>query len=202
MPTINLIHEQREAYRRRVKASRAWFLAFLGTTAATGGITAFLLIASMALTGEANRLQAQAEELEPLRQQIAKNEDEFGKLRPRLATLNEARTETEKWTRILEHMSYVIPTNTWLTGVRSTPNSEEDAPIEFALTGMSNEQQTVGEFMLRLQALADLTNIRLRYSEEKKTQFGDGLEFQIVCDVPVPTSKSSSKESKNEDKRS
>ncbi|GIV01360.1 MAG: hypothetical protein KatS3mg015_0190 [Fimbriimonadales bacterium] len=202
MPTINLIHEQREAYRRKLKASRAWFLAFLGTTAVTGGATAFLLIGSMALTGEANRLQAKAQALEPIRQEIAKNEEAFAKLRPRLATLNEARTETEKWGRILEHMSYVMPTNTWLTGVRSTPNTEEDAPIEVSLTGMSNEQETVGEFMLRLQALTDLTNIRLRYSEEKKTQFGDGLEFQIVCDVPTASAKSSSKEANDESKRS
>lgn len=200
MPTINLIHDQRKAYRQRLKTSRMWFVAFLGAAVSTGGLTAMLLFGSIALTGEAKNLQSQAEKLKPYRKLIEQSEREFSQLSPRLTTLTTARTDTERWTRILEHMSYVMPTNTWLTGVRSVPNSDEEAPVEVALTGMSGQQESVGEFMLRLQTLSDIANVRLRYTEEKKTQFGEGLEFQIVCDVP--TSSERNKETKNDSTRS
>lgn len=200
MPTINLIHEQRKAYRQRLKASRLWFMAFLGAAVSTGGLTAMLLIGSISLSGEAKSLQAKTEELKPYREAIEQSEKALTELSPRLTTLTTARTDTERWTRILEHMSYVMPTNTWLTGVRSVASNEESAPVEVSLTGMSGQQESVGEFMLRLQSLKDIANVRLRYTEEKKTQFGEGLEFQIVCDVP--TSTDSKEETKNDSTRS
>lgn len=200
MPTINLIHEQRKAYRQRLKASRLWFMAFLGAAVSTGGLTAMLLIGSTSLSGEAKSLQAKTEELTPYREAIEQSEKALTELSPRLTTLTTARTDTERWTRILEHMSYVMPTNTWLTGVRSVASNEESAPVEVSLTGMSGQQESVGEFMLRLQSLKDIANVRLRYTEEKKTQFGEGLEFQIVCDVP--TSTDSKQETKNDSTRS
>jgi Tfp pilus assembly protein PilN len=200
MPTINLIHDQRRAYRQRLKASRLWFTALLGAAISTGGLTAMLLIGSISLNGEAKSLQAKAEELKPYREAIEQSEQALTQLSPRLTTLTSARTDTERWTRILEHMSYVMPTNTWLTGVRSVASNEENAPVEVSLTGMSGQQESVGELMLRLQSLSDIANVRLRYTEEKKTQFGEGLEFQIVCDVP--TSSDSNKETKNDSTRS
>lgn len=200
MPTINLIHEQRKAFRQRLKASRLWFVAFLGAAISTGGLATLLLIGSMTLSSEAKDLQAKTEALKPYRETIEQSEKAFSQLSPRLTTLTTARTDTERWTRILEHMSYTIPTNTWLTGVRSVPGSDEAAPVEVALTGMSGQQETVGEFMLRLQSLSDIANVRLRYTEEKKTQYGEGLEFQIVCDVP--TSNENNKETKNDSTRS
>jgi len=200
MPTINLIHDQRRAFRQRLKASRLWFLAFLGAAISTAGMTAMLLIGSITLRGEARDLEVKSEALKPYRELIEQSDKAFSQLRPRLTTLTTARTDTERWTRILQAMSYVMPTNTWLTGVRSVPNSDESAPVEVALTGMSGQQESVGEFMLRLQSLGDISNVRLRYTEEKKTQYGEGLEFQIVCNVP--TSKESSKETKNDSTRS
>lgn len=200
MPTINLIHDQRKAFRQRLKASRMWFVAFLGAAVSTVGLTSMLLIGNIALGGEAKSLQAKTEELKPFRETIKRSEEQFRELSPRLTTLTTARTDTERWTRILEHMSYTIPTNTWLTGVRSVVGSDDTAPVEVALTGMSGQQESVGEFMLRLQSLSDIANVRLRYTEEKKTQFGEGLEFQIVCEVP--TSTESNKETKNDSTRS
>lgn len=183
MPLINLIAEQRQWKRNRFVKARTWFIIF--ATVSAVGILSFgtLLIGAEYTKAEMESMRASIIELRPLTNAVDENEKQLLDLQPRLQTLGAARDDTERWTRIFDHVSLVMPTDTWLTNVRAQQPSDPRQPVQVAWIGMSTEQNLIGELMLRLQRAEDLANVQLEYTELKRTSFGTGLEFKIDCVV-------------------
>ncbi len=184
MPYINLIAEQRKQKRDRERKARSWFFAFLGVSVLGLGTVGFLTLKAESASAEARSLQTKLDELRPHKEQIEGNEKVLMSLKPRLETLSKARLDTERWWRILDHASLVIPPETFFTRVKATAGNDLTKPVELAWTGMSVDQNLIGELMLRLQRSPDLAEVALKYTDQKRTPQGTGLEFQIVCFVP------------------
>lgn len=183
MPFINLIAEQREQRRVRIKRAKGWFLGFVGSAVLGVVGFGFLFLRSEALASEVRDLEAQAEALKPFKDAIETNQQLLAALMPRMETLNAARLDTERWSRILDHVGRVMPANTWLTNVIAQQGNDATRPVEIAWTGMSTEQNLVGDLMLALQRSPDLQNLNLKYTETKNSSYGVGLEFQISSEV-------------------
>lgn len=184
MPNINLISEQRNVKRERQRRTRTWFLAFV-----TVSVVGLMTVGYLTLKVESGRatirsLQAKLEELAPYKDDITANLRKLAALKPRMDTLTKARMDTQRWWRILDHASLVMPPQTWLTSVRAQPSNDATTPTEIAWTGLSVEQNLIGELMLRLQACEDVADVQLKYTDQKKTSSGTGIEFQILCLVP------------------
>lgn len=183
MPNVNLIAEQRSQYRRSARKTQVWFFASSATAVMSLFAVGFLLLATESKKGELRGLQAEYEKQSPIRDEIEKNGDALGLLKPRLDTLISARASTEKWSTILNHISLTMPEGTFLTNVRSQSPNDPSKPIEFELTGMSLEQNLIGSFMIALQGCPEFGTVALRYTEEKRAQQGTGLEFAISTSI-------------------
>ncbi len=184
MPAINLIAEKRKWKRERIRKARTWFLAFI-VVASLGVITAGgLTLHHERLKAELQDLEAQATILHPVKKDIENAQKTLMELTPRLKTLSEARKDTERWSRILDHVARIMPVDTWLTRLDSLQPTDPTQPVEITWTGMSTRQELVGEFMLMLQRCQDLGNIELKYTDLRRTAQGVGLEFQIFSKVP------------------
>lgn len=178
MPLINLIQEQRLAKRRQERKARSFFLLFVGTLVASMG-------GFMAISFEKDRLESQEASLKanalrvaPLLAGIADNNRKRQQLIPRLKTLEDAQAMSERWSRILAHLSTQMPPQAWLTSVRCSAG-DPSLPITIAVQGLATSQDPVGEFILRLQTCDDVENVSLRYTQEKLINQSKTTEFQV-----------------------
>lgn len=184
MPYINLIAEQRKAKSERERKARAWFFAFVGVSLSGLMAIGYLVLRSEAASADIRELQAKLDELRPFQEQIAQSEAILAELKPRLDTLTKARTDTERWWRILDYASLVTPPDTWFTRLKATQGNDVTKPVQIDWTGVSVDQNLIGELMLRLQKTPDLAEVALKYTEQKRMAQGTGLEFTISALVP------------------
>lgn len=184
MPYINLIAEQRKAKQHRERLARAWFFAFIGVSLFGLMGIGYLVLRSEAASADMRQLQAKLDELKPYQKQIAASEAILSELKPRLDTLTKARLDTERWWRILDYASLVTPPDTWLTRMKAVAGHDVTKPVQIDWTGVSVDQNLIGEFMLRMQKTPDLAEVALKYTEQKRGPQGTGLEFTITSIVP------------------
>jgi Tfp pilus assembly protein PilN len=182
MPMINLIQEERLSVRRNEARARSFFLLFVALAVASG--TGFVGLSFLAerTRGEGARLQAERQKVAPLLDEIEQHQSHLSSMGPLVRTLEDARTVSERWSRILDHLSRHTPADTWLTNLRCTASDPAKA-IGVSFIGMGASQQPIGEFMLRLQASQDLEAVNLKYTTEKMVQNSRGTEFEINGDI-------------------
>jgi len=197
MPLINLIQEQRLTVKKNEKVTRLFFMAFAGTGVLSVMTLGGLLFMTESASSEESTLRAKAQEVQPLLDQIQATNTDYGKLAPRLKTLEDAQEATTRWNRVLEHMSSQTPSETWLTQMRAT-QGDPKSPITVSFMGMSSRQELIGEFILRLQQLPDLLNVALKYSQEKNAQYGRQLEFEVSADLDGTIEEKERNETKKE----
>lgn len=182
MPYINLIHEQRVAAEKADKKSKLFFLAFVAVMlSSVGGFSAAEYQASQVHLEEA-ALQAQIERAKPLIAQTEANKLEQAKLAPRLKTLVDAQTETQRWDRVLGYLTTQIPPKAWLTAIRST-NADPKKPVNVGFVGVAMNQEPVGELILRLQNCPDMGNVSLAYTQEKLINQLKTTEYQVTAEL-------------------
>lgn len=193
MPFINLIADQRLAAREGLRKSRIAFFAASGLLGA--GILAFGY-----LTFQVASTNAQLAELEslrqktfPLEQQIAQNKTTETDLTPKLQTLQSAQALTAKWSVILNHLTVQTPSGVWLTNLRST-GTDPLQPIQTAFIGDSTTQSAISDYVLRLQNCPELSDVTLKFSQQKLTAGQPQTDFEIDASVtgtaqPKPTDK-------------
>lgn len=178
MPLINLIQEQRLAVKAAERQSRVILMAAV----AVGGVgflaSGYFMFESVRLNGRAQALEAMKAKLEPTIKQVDLTKAEIAKLTPRLETLEQAQKNTEKWTRVLAHLTRNTPGGTWLTAVK-TAQQDKTKPMMITVNGLSNSQEAVGMFILRLEASEDLENVTLRYTQERIIDAGKQFEFEV-----------------------
>jgi Tfp pilus assembly protein PilN len=118
MPYINLIQEQRSAARRSEVRARASFFGFVGVSLVSVMTYGSLFLRNDSLKSTEARLQADLQKLEPIKKKIEDNAKLAKELEPRLTSLQDAETMTDRWVHILTHFTTQTPPDTWLTGVK------------------------------------------------------------------------------------
>lgn len=182
MPLINLIQEQRLAEKKNEQAARLFFMTFAASAVFSIVGLGFLTYLRESAEGEQAALKAKAQELKPTLDEIDSNLGEYAKLAPRVKTLEDAQETTNRWNRIMAHLSTQTPTETWLTQIRAF-QSDPKQPVQVSFIGLSTKQELIGEYILRLQGCADLLNVGLKFSQEKNVQLGRQLEFEVSADI-------------------
>jgi Tfp pilus assembly protein PilN len=182
MPFINLIQEQRLGIRRDEMQARTYLYAF----AVIAGISIFsalgFYIDAEATKGEESRLRFQLDEIKPLTAQIDQVNTLDSQLEPRVQILQKAQVITQQWDHLLTHFATQTPDHIWLSGVRCQA-TDPAKPITVTISGISNAQEPVGDFILRLNNLADVENVQLRFTQEKNAATYKGIEFQVDADI-------------------
>src|SRR5579871_1980763 len=158
MPFVNLIQEHRLAIQADERKARTGFFVFVGALVISGGSFGFFTMESIMVSKQAEAIEAQNKKNAPIVKQIDRNTKDLADLMPRMQTLQDAAVITGRWDRVLNHLAVQTPKDTWLTGLRCSA-SDPTKPIQVNLTGMGASQSPIGEFMLRLQNLADLENV-------------------------------------------
>ena len=182
MPHINLIHEQRAAIRRREAQARVGLLVLAGSLGLTTIFSGIILLQSQMVRNEEDQLRAELLRLEPIAKEIEANGLEKDRLNPRLKTLEDARQATDRWRRILEHLTTNVPKETWLTYMRATAD-DPSKPVTVLVSGLGTSQAPIGELILRTQNSRDLENVSLRFTEERVTQQIKAIQFEFSADI-------------------
>jgi len=178
MPLINLIQEQRISEKRGDSKARLYFVSFVTSAALGLGAIGFLVFKTEATHGDISQLEANIQKLQPMIGQIESARADYGVIAPRVETLQAARDLTDKWNRVLDHLTVQTPDKVWLTAIRATGNDPK-APISVTFTGLAHSQELIGEFQLRLQGCEDLESVNFKYSQEKPVANSHLIEFQI-----------------------
>lgn len=178
MPLINLIQEQRLAEKRGESKSRIFFMSFVASAVVGLGAVGFLVFKTEQAQGEKSQLEANAQKLKPLLTKIEETKAEYASVGPRVETLQAARGLTDKWNRVLEHLTVQTPDKVWLTSIRGQ-GQDPKSPITISLGGLADAQERIGEFQLRLQGSPDLESVNFKFSQEKPVANTHILEFAI-----------------------
>lgn len=182
MPYINLIQEQRLAAQANERKARSFFFAFIGTLVVSACTYGYLTMEGVFIGRQAAAVEAENKKNEPLVKQIEENGKLLAELTPKLKTLEDAKIVTDRWNRIMNHLSVQTPADAWLTGIKCA-TTDPTKPIQISFSGVSMAQSPVGEFILRLQNLKDLDNVNLRFTNEKLISETKAIEFQVDADL-------------------
>lgn len=183
MPTINLISISRAAKRASERQTQALFFTWIVEGALFASAFGFLLWRDASLEAQVAEVNARAQTLAPIEQQVQLLTAQGAEIQPKLTTLLSARHDTERWERILTHISVNTPAHTWVTSLRSELPKDEKSPSKVTMTGFASDQNLVGEIMMRLNACSDLQNIELKYTQAKTIAAAIGVEYEILTAV-------------------
>lgn len=178
MPLINLIQEQRITEKRGEAKSRLFFMSFVASAVIGLGAVGFLVFKTEAASSEISTLEANIQKLQPMVGQIEEAEKGYGIVAPRVETLQTARDLTDKWNRVLDHLTVQTPDKVWLASMKGLAQDPK-SPITINFTGLSFSQELIGEFQLRLQGSEDLESVNFKFSQEKQVADTHLIEFQI-----------------------
>ena len=183
MPFVNLIQEQRLEAQARERTLKTGLTVTMGIGVICLCATGFFMFDSIRLNLLAGSLEQKKAQLEPMMKELDANKAELANLEPRLETLTSATTFSKSWNRILEHLATNTPDEAWLNAVK-TFQSDLKTPIEVTFNGVATTQETVGQFMLNLQASEDLENVNLKYTQPKMVEGGkQQFEFEITASI-------------------
>jgi Tfp pilus assembly protein PilN len=86
--------------------------------------------------------------------------------------------------QLFQHFSQHTPQGCYLTGAELGKRADPKKPMEITLKGIAENQQLVGELMLRLNQHPELEKVRLDYSQERAlSETVAAVEFQITAQV-------------------
>lgn len=179
MPLINLIHEQRLLVRQREQKIRILLLASVSVGAFAFLATGFYLFNTARFQVMVGALEAKQRTLEPLMKQLKSNERDQSVMEPKLTTLTNATKATEKWNRIMGHLTTNVPGTLWLTSIRTNQSTNAEEGVALTFGGYSLNHDDIGEFLLRLEACEDLEGVTLKFSQERSVDRNRLLEFEI-----------------------
>lgn len=183
MPVLNLIYEQRLRVRQEERKTRAFFLSFVGS-AGVSALAFLVLQVDLSNTRTAqDTVQKRIDKMKPMLKQIEQNKKDYDELSPFVKALGEARDNTNRWSRFLTHLSKQSPNGLYLTAMRSA-QSESTKPVTVSIMGNSKDNQSVGEFLLRIANSFDVEQARFQNTSSPKpvgsvTLYG----FEIAVDL-------------------
>ena len=193
MPLVNLIKEDRLAAAQRERRVRLLLVACVVIGGSSFLATGLLAFETQRLQAASKQLIAIQERLEPYLGQVEANEGSISSMQPKIQILSEAVDQTAQWTRILDHLESNMPNGVWLTSIACTRQVQTE-PITVTFKGYSTTQESVGLLILRLNLSDDLDGGQLKFTQERRTEEGKALEFEVTSQLvgsapPKPTVK-------------
>ena len=178
MPFVNLIQEDRLSAAIRGRKVRLLALACISICAVSFVGAAYFTFEAAKLNSRVAQLEQTKKRIQPYIDQVNENQAEIDKLMPRIQTLTSAQDRTLQWSRIMDHLTHNMPQGVWLTRVSCQRMTPAD-PIQVSLKGFSTTNEAVGYLILRLEASEDLMDSELVFTQERRTEKGRALEFEI-----------------------
>lgn len=182
MPFINLIQEQRLQARKDERFARVGLFTLVG-------VSSLCFLGWGALTFQLERTVAEEAELKskilkqaPLLLEIKTNKLALGELEPKLKTLEDARKYSDRWARLLSHLTVQTPGSTWLTSLRSN-NQDPFKNTGVSIQGMSQNHNLISEFLLRTQNAKDFESVQLKQTKEKDWGGANAIEFELTAEI-------------------
>ncbi|MEI6511711.1 MAG: hypothetical protein WCO51_00350 [bacterium] len=186
MPLVNLISIQRASKRATEKRAQLLFFCWIVEVVLFLFGSGFLMWRTGVFQAQISELGAREQQLAPFQKQISQAEQQIATIQPKLTTLLNAQADTERWQRILGHISISMPPRTWITSVRSEmPKDSKDLSI-VTVGGFAADQELVGDVMLRLNTCTDLNKIELKYTQQKQLITASGIEFELGTSLKIP----------------
>jgi len=184
MAVINLIAQEQQLRRVAERKTRAMGFGWIVTGGLIGVGWAGLLMYAGTLTMQRAQIEEQMVKLRPTVQQLKQVQAEMNTLQPLIETLQNARKDTGRWQKLFQHLAQHTPDGCFLTGAELGKRSDPKKPMEITLKGIAENQQRVGEFMLRLNQHPELEQVRLDYTQERTlSEQQSAVEFQITAQV-------------------
>ncbi len=180
MPFINLIEEQRQAVRKRERQLRVMVLGVLGIAALAFLTAGYFTFEAVRLRMQIGELQAKKTRLQPTMDALASAQEEEGRLGPRINTLESAVEDTGRWTEILAYLALNTPDNLTLNALRCSPATPTD-PVTVSFQGLSANQETVGAYIVRLEANKELVDTQLRFTQEQLDGTKKSIQFEVAA---------------------
>ena len=185
MANINLISARRADRVRLTRVARGLLLSTV--VAGALGVMAMGYMGSKVwlASGRVGQLQAELSKLRPVLAEIEADEAERKALQPKLVTLTEAQTSTNRWFGIMQGLPRAIPAQTWLTNVSVERSGDVASSIK--LNGITVDHDRVGDTMLALGQQADFyKKVDLRFTNTTTTEDRKGVEFEVVAQLNLP----------------
>lgn len=179
MPNINLIHEQRVALRQEERKVRGLLVAWLGVSAAVLIAGGALFLDAEQTRSKTAALKHKMTRIQPILNEIDDTKKELSIMGPKLTSLQDAQTFTQRWGKLLDHLTRNTPSGLWLTQLRCRENKKEGS-TEISFLGVSLDQRGVGDFMLRLKKFEDLQKVDLKYTSAEKTAESENIKFEVI----------------------
>jgi Tfp pilus assembly protein PilN len=189
LPSINMISPRR-AEKRRLEANvRRLVVVILAEAIATVLVCGFMVSKILRAQSGISDLQITIAKLQPTVAKIDYYEKATGELKPKLDTLNQAKSITLRWQRVLDNLSVSMPDKTWLTRIAAqSPATPEAKEMVVSMNGVSASQQLVGETMLRIQnSVRDFDHLDLHFTQKSASGGQDAVEFEIAASVKLDT---------------
>jgi Tfp pilus assembly protein PilN len=154
-------------------------LVALGGVLVVAALAAFYLMAGAEVTkkrGEAEDLRAQLATYEAQAEQPAVDEKTSALAAERIARTNALSVTVGTrlaWDRLLRELAFVIPEDATMARIEATAPAAYNAPpppvdgspvVNFTITGGIDSQASVAEFLARLSAIPELTNVTIKES--------------------------------------
>ena len=120
--------------------------------------------------------------LKPALDRLAQVEQARLSLKPKLATLDKAQSDTMKWHEVLVSLRRTVPQRAWLTSLNVEGGREDAQTVR--LNGVTETQSLVGETMLRLNATKLYQSVDLHFTQSGKLGERDTVEFEVAAHLP------------------
>lgn len=184
MAVINLIAQEQMLRRQAERKMRLLGLGWLVAAAFVGVGWGGLLLYMGMLALQRAQIEEKMTQLKPSLQQVQQVQAELNALQPLVNTLQNARKDTGRWQQLFHHFTRHTPEGCFLIGAELGKRNDPKKPLEITLRGVAENQQRVGEFMLRLNQHPDLEKVRLDYSQARtQNDLSSVVEFQIVASI-------------------
>jgi Tfp pilus assembly protein PilN len=182
MPLVNLIQEQRLTIRQREQQVRMLLLGVLGIGAMSFLTAGYFTFEAVRYNLNADGLVAQKEKLKPLMEELDAKEKMIAAMSPRVTTLATAQEKTAQWYAIMNHLTTNTPEGIWLSEIKCS-QPLPDKPTEVSISGLSTTQESVGLFIMRLEASPDLENVQLKFTQEKQGPTTKNTQFELSANL-------------------
>ena len=124
------------------------------------------------LAGELDTIQKTIASKQSLLDEIKKLEADKAVIERKNAALRSIQVSRQRWIVIFENISYVLPENTWITGIE-----EKGGRLE--MTAVTFQFADVALYMTELQKQVAITNVRLKKIRTVRVAKAKAFEFNL-----------------------
>ncbi len=195
MPFINLIESDLLVAKKAAQQMRLSQVALIAAGSVVGIAYLVVLGQGAMLSAEEQAVQTKLKKLKPILRSIDEQKVIVADLEPRLKTLEGARELTNRWGRLLNHISVNTPQDVYLTAIRSD-SGQVDQPIKVTFVGTGKSQSDASQFVLRCQNSQDMEKVNLVGSQEKRLREVSAIEFEIAGSIVGTEPKHETEDSK------